>query len=228
MRYPLDDAEDNSPVVAIIEDEPIQRELYVRSLLARDFAVWEAESAEDFFKKALVHSFDVVVVDLILPGESGLSVIKLLSQLEHIGIVAMTGSSSKELKIAAWDSGIDSFLSKPLLAKEFNTAVYRLWKRISSSRPESASGSVRPWLLIESEACLITPTEEMIALTKGETCFFRVLSERPQEVISNETLADKVFSGESDACHRLNMLVSRLNKKFKAQNIASPDRKSVV
>jgi two-component system response regulator PhoP len=224
LRFFPKDAVEKPPAVAVIEDEPIQRQLCVRSLRAQGFVTWEAACAEEFFKKALVQTFDIVVVDLMLPGDSGISVIRELTRLEQVGIIAMTGSSSEDLKISAWNSGIDNLLRKPLLPNELNAAVYGLWKRISSSRTDSTPDTGQPWLLLESEACLITPTEERIALTKGEAYFVRILSERPQEVISNELLADKVFSGQSEACHRLNMLVSRLNKKFKAQKIASPIR----
>lgn len=213
----------DKPVIAIIEDDAIQRALLVTSLERSGYLVWGAESAEEYYRRAIVSPSSIVIADVGLPGEDGLSLISHLSTRKDLGLICITGDKNLETEFNAWRSGVHMYFTKPLDIKKVITAVQVLWERLRHVE-QDLNADKNVWVLDAAHSCLFSPDEEIIALTQNELNFMKILTHRPMEVVSNDSIVALMYGGDEDGKHRVEMLVNRLRKKFRKLNVVLPIR----
>jgi DNA-binding response OmpR family regulator len=133
-----------APTVLVVEDAQDSRELYASELNLAGFSVSEAEDGPQGLNLALRLEPDVIVLDLMLPGLNGYSVARLVRTLQRrrrSAIIAVSAITSEPLRMAAFDAGCDSFLSKPVVASRVVTEALLLLQRARNAadappRPE--------------------------------------------------------------------------------------------
>lgn len=217
-------ANSNGPVIAIIEDADALREFYSLSLETAGFDANGYQSAEAYYRDAITRPADIVLVDLGLPGEDGLSAIRHLRQVKSLGIIVITGRGTSDDRAAGIAAGADEYFVKPVERVDLVAAINGLWQRMKDSkRVQSRSG--KAWMLDPVQSVLLTPEGGTIDLTASETVLLACLAERPGVAVNKEELCARLFSGEAGVSyHRIEVLVSRLRKKFKQFNTAAPLR----
>ena len=154
---------------------------------------------------------DVLILDLTLPGEDGLSIAKRLSNQKDLRIIMLTSRVMREDRIAGYEAGADVYLNKPVDFEELASVVYRLAKRIA----DAPIVQKYIWKL-NSELFLITsPNGIEIKLTTREHIFLKLLSQDEENYSTREALEGKIW-GHSDiyTSRRLDVLVSRLRTKL--------------
>ncbi len=205
------------PRVAVVEDESDLRDNIVRFFNARGYPCWGAESAEAFYREMALHSAEVVVLDLGLPGEDGLKVAEHLAAARHYGIVIVSARGSLDDRLTGLGVGADAYLVKPVDLREIAASVDAVWRRLGEKRlsPTIHPGNIASrWLLHRNHWTLSTPTGASLPLTPSEYRFVRCLAESSGEPVSKEHIT-VALGGSPDSYdyHRIESMVSRLRKK---------------
>ena len=216
------------PRVAVVEDMPTLRDLIVDELCLRRCDVVGLDSAEALYRHMSVHRLDVVVLDIGLPGESGLEVASHLKQLASVGIVMLTGQGGAQIMAEGIRGGADIFLTKPVDYDLLSAAVFNLHRRLSGQAVDKAAepGPTKTWSLVDGGWTLRSPELKDVTLNAAERAILLTLFERPGTPLSRDRLIEALTDepAEFDP-HRLEVLVHRLRAKARsALSIALPLR----
>ena len=178
-------------------------------------------SAEAFYKKFMSDPVDVVLLDIGLPGDDGLSVAGLLKARPEVGVIILSARDALGDRLAGMRAGADRYLVKPVnlleLAANIDATASRLQPRASAAgsppeRPEQALP--RSWSLALKDWVLCSPEGRSLALTTHEFLFVQHLVQAQGQPVSKRDLSDKLFGARAqNGSERLNLLVTRLRKK---------------
>lgn len=127
-----------TPRIAVIEDDDGLRREVLDFLKGLGWEAWGAGSAGEFWRHLPVRSADLVMVDLSLPAEDALSVVRRLRQTSERGILALTERATPRERLLGFENGADHCLDKPLELAEMAGAVRALWRRVRTSLPLDA------------------------------------------------------------------------------------------
>lgn len=221
----------NLPRIAIVEDDHDLLLSTQEFLAAAGYPVWGVETAEAFYRHFVVAPVDVMILDIGLPGEDGLSVANLLQANPTIAVIILSARDAIEDRLAGLRAGADRYLVKPINLLELAANIDAVSKRLNllktkpllelpqqpqrldsyvSTRDESPpqwSLSVQDWLLT-------APNGGTLKLTAREfAVLHRLISVQGQAVPKRE-LADNIFGARIlNSGERLNVLIARLRKK---------------
>lgn len=212
--------------LAIVEDNLDLQEELAFFLQARGYPVWSALNAEVFWKRLHANPVDVVLLDLGLPGEDGLSMLKYLREIGGYGLIVMTARGERESRQQGLDLGADLYRVKPVNFAQLACDIDALWARLA---PEPAPPSPRPtqggWVLDTTGSHLRTPDGAALKLTPQEHRLLASLLKHPGDVISKRSLHDILFetAPETDL-HRIDAILSRLRQKAAQHGLRLPIR----
>jgi len=204
--------------VAIVEDEERFREaVLVPGLCDFGFDAMGAGSAGELYKIMLSRKFDIIVLDIGLPDDSGLNVVRHIRQLDaKIGLVMLTSSVERHDRIQALSEGADMYLPKPMDVDVLAVTLRSLARRLSSDTMAATSSE---WHLDATGWCLVAPNGAIFALTSTERSIVNALMEADGSPVTREELIESL--GEDPLSfdhHRLDMLVYRLRRKLSDAN----------
>ncbi len=207
------------PKIAIVEDEEDLRASMVDYLSSYGYPVWAVESAEAFYKQLLVSPIDVVVLDIGLPGESGLQVAHHLHELGSIEIIIVSGRSSVEDRIEGLSHGASRYLIKPIDMRELVANIKSSSRVLEKLNMAAGIGTTNQWTLQRADWVLLTPEGTPINLTTREFTFIDCLLKGDRQAASRTELAYALSNGKSDGFdyHRIDMIVTRLRQKIAAK-----------
>jgi len=214
-------------IVLVEDDEDIRR--LVRDLLAREgFAVEVAETAVAFDQILARNRPDLVILDLMLPGEDGLSICRRLRGRGGVPILMLTAKSDPVDRVVGLEMGADDYVTKPFDPRELLARVRALLRRARShSESEPSRRYAFEGLVIDLDARrLETEAGKPIALTSAEFELLACFVVRPRRVLSRDQLLDWTRGRDADPFDRtIDMTISRLRKKVEA---AAPDLKLIT
>ncbi|MCD9004782.1 response regulator transcription factor [Luteimonas sp. XNQY3] len=204
-------------VVVLEDDDDLREGILLPGLRDFGFDVIGLGSAGALYRTMLEQAFDLAVLDIGLPDESGLSVIEYLHRLfPHLGTVMLTANRAREDEVQALSSGADAFLRKPVDIEVLALTLRNLAKRLGSGRaPPSVPMSETGRWRVESDGwCLVAPDGRVAALTASERSVMKRLdAERGRPVPREALIAALVEDVSQFDPHRLEMLVHRLRRK---------------
>lgn len=219
------------PRIAIVEDDSDLRHSTEEFLAATGYEVWSADCAEAFYRRQVADPVDVVVLDLGLPGEDGLGVVRLLQQNPRIAVIILSGRATVEDRLAGLHAGADRYLVKPVeplelaanidaVAKRLNLASQRAlfeWPRPLREPQGTEPSSARHWRLCSQDWFLVAPDANRLDLTAREFALLHRLIAEQGQAVPKRSLADELFGVfTANSAERLNVLVARLRKKAAA------------
>ena len=202
-------------VVALVEDDRLLREEIDVHLQAHGFVVHAVNSAAALDDVMAREAIDLYVIDLNLPGESGLSLSRRLRlSLPAAGIVIMTARVALQDRISGYqDGGADIYLTKPTAPDELVLILMSLGRRIKKDLTSDE------WSLNLRDRTLLGPHPgQKLRLTHREKTLLLALIQAKGRTLSSAVLCDLYGDDESDQMmskHALEELVARLRKKFK-------------
>lgn len=209
----------NKPTIAIVEDDMDQRNTLQEFLTDAGYAVWCAGSAEAFYKGFTAHPADVVILDLGLPGEDGLSVASLLKAKPEVGVIILSARDSLDDRLAGMRAGADRYLVKPVnlleLAANIEATAIRLEPKSEhrGSVPQPLFAEL-PWVLAVKDWVLASPKGQSLQLTTLEFMFLQQLMRSGGQPLAKRDLSTLLFGARAqNGADRLNLLVTRLRKK---------------
>ena len=205
--------------VAVVEDDPDLLEELAAGLEEQGFRVIACPSAEAFWRASAQMEFDLVVLDVGLPGEDGYSVLQRLSDRTDIGKVMLTARALPAEQALGLSSGADAYLIKPTDLIVLAATLRSVLRRMRNAAPTQA------WRLVDGGWSLRAPDGQLFELTGSEKTVMESLMERPGEAIARDALIQRLSDGTSDFDpHRLDVLVHRLRKKLSNRRLRLPVR----
>lgn len=205
------------PRVLIVDDDPAIREGLVEVFERAGFAAASAGDVPSMERALDSKGADLIVLDLMMPGEDGLSACKRLSGKGRAPIIMLSALGDDADRIVGLEIGADDYLAKPCNPRELVArarAVLRRAKEADSS-PPGDSIKFAGFRLDIARRELNDPDGIVIPLSAGEFRLLRAFVERPQRVLSREQLLDFAFDNDSDVFDRaVDVQVSRLRRKL--------------
>ena len=182
-------------VVALVEDDRLLRQEVETHLKANGFLVYSASSAAELNDSVIQESIDIFIIDMNLPGESGLSLSKRIrASLPNAGIVIMTANSNLHDRIAGYShGGADMYLTKPVSPVELVLVLQGLGKRVKKLLTENS------WTLQIQDRVLITPDgSQKLRLTSREKTLLIALANAKGNVLDSGSLSDLFTTDDID------------------------------
>ncbi len=207
-------------MILVVEDDEEIRQLVAGLLKREGFRVETAVTGEDVTTQLARHRPDLVVLDLMLPGEDGLSICRRLRGANDLPILMLTAKSDPIDRIVGLEIGADDYLVKPFNPRELLARIRAILRR-SRSAPATANGNRRysfEGFVIDLDARTLTSASgEPVRLTSAEFDLLACFIARPRRVLSRDQLLDWTRGRMADPLDRtIDMSVSRLRKKLEA------------
>ncbi len=204
--------------ILVVDDDKRLRDLLQRYLGEQGFAVKTAENADAMDKALNRDSFDLIVLDLMLPGEDGLSICRRLRANEpQQAIIMLTAKGDEIDRIVGLEMGADDYLPKPFNPRELVARIQAVLRRRVSLVPGAPTGEDKIIAFSNVELDLGTRTlkrdGEVLPLTTGEFAVLKVLLEHPRQPLSRDRLMTLARGREQGPFDRaIDVQVSRLRK----------------
>ncbi|HVN56059.1 MAG TPA: response regulator transcription factor [Anaerolineaceae bacterium] len=201
--------------ILIVEDDPNIRKLVRVNLVKRGYTVSEAEDSHQAMALFQGETVDLVLLDLVIPGLSGVDVCAWIRARSDVPIIVLSARSEEDLKVAALDAGADDYVTKPFGQEELLARV-RAFLRRSYAPPNIPSTQIRIGeLQIDLEARRVMIGEADLHLTRTEYAILAELARRPDAIITHDELIARVWGPEYQGSnHYLHNYLGRLRKKL--------------
>ncbi|WP_294261069.1 response regulator [Propionivibrio sp.] len=172
--------------ILVVDDDKRLRDLLQRYLGEQGFAVRTADNAAMMDKSLTRDTFDLIILDLMLPGEDGLSICRRLRASEPQQAVIMLTAKGDEIdRIVGLEMGADDYLPKPFNPRELVARIQAVLRRQAKLVPGAPTSEAKTIAFGEIEVDLATRTlkrnNEILALTTGEFAVLKALLEHPRQ-----------------------------------------------
>jgi len=182
-----------APHLLVVDDDPRLRTLLERFLKGEGFRVDTAGDAATAREKLSVLAFDLLVLDVGLPGESGLALAESLRRGERslgVPILILTARGAPDDRIAGFEAGADDYLPKPFDPRELSLRIRALLRRTAPPAPAPSVGAVALGeMTFDLARDELRRGGERVHLTEGEVALLAALARRAGEILSREQLA---------------------------------------
>jgi two-component system OmpR family response regulator len=208
-----------TPHILVVEDDREISTLVARYLRANDCRVTVVADGGEMDRCLADETVDLIVLDLMLPGEDGLSICRRLRRTGRIPIVILTARADEGDRIAGLELGADDYLGKPFSPRELLARIRAVLRRTSGEGPGEASRyavHVFDGHRLEVAARrLLNADGAEVALTGAEFDLLRVLVERPGRVLSRDRLLELTQGRVAGPFERsVDILISRIRRKI--------------
>ena len=206
------------PRVLIVDDDVDIRTGFVEVFTKAGFQAAAAPDAAQMDKMLDADGADLVVLDLMMPGEDGLSAARRLATRGWPPVIMLSALGDDADRIIGLEVGADDYLSKPCNPRELVArarAVLRRARDTDSRRGATEAIRFAGFKFDFARRELVDPDGVLVTLSTGEFRLLRAFIERPQRVLSRDQLLDLAFSNDSEVFDRaVDVQVSRLRKKL--------------
>lgn len=206
---------DEAPHLLVVDDDNRIRTLISRFLAEHGFRVTIAASAAEARKKLAIMDHDLIVLDVMMPGESGMDFAADLRRSSQVPILMLTARSETESRIRGLEIGADDYLAKPFDPRELLLRINNILKRgtptaAAAPRPKSAEMRFGPFVW-DGDRDELRRDDEVVRLTDSELRLMRMFAERPGETIPRH----EIVQGESALGDRTaDVQINRLRRKI--------------
>ncbi len=202
--------------ILIIEDEPSVLEAISAYLRKEGYEVYTAERGYKGLEYVSEISFDLIILDLMLPDISGEEICKRIRSKSNTYIFMLTAKSSLEERIKGLDLGADEYLVKPFSPREIVARVNALFRRIKDVPENKNIVSFNNGdLVIDHDKREVKLKNEEVSLTPIEFDILTILSANPGIVLSRETLIDRVLGPDFEGVDRtIDVHIKNIRKKI--------------
>ncbi len=208
------------PHILVVDDDREIRDLLARFLERESFHVTTVRDAAEARKALSQSSFQLVVLDLMLPGESGLEFARALRRKSDVPIVMLTALGEEIDRIVGLELGADDYLAKPFNPRELLARIRAVMRRANDPAEEKGFGkfnklSFGGWVLELSRRRLLSPDGVETPLTGGEYELLVILVERANQVLTRDMLMDLLRGRQTGPFDRaIDVAISRLRRKL--------------
>ncbi len=208
-----------SPHILVVEDDVEISRLVSRYLRTNDFHVSVTADGRNMDRMLDDSRIDLIVLDLMLPGEDGLTLCRRLRPRSEVSVIMLTAKGEELDRIIGLEMGADDYLSKPFNPRELLARIRAVLRRATSAAPliDRRPGMLTflGWRIDCRLRELSDPRGARIVLTGAEFGLLQVLCERAGRVLSREQLLDLTQGRSAGSLDRsIDVLISRLRRKI--------------
>jgi two-component system, OmpR family, phosphate regulon response regulator OmpR len=209
------DASADKPHILVVDDDTRLRELLRTFLSKNGFRVTVASQAAEARERLGVLDFDLIVLDVMMPGQTGLDFASEIRRSDDVPILMLTAMGETKDRIAGLETGVDDYLGKPFEPRELLLRIQNVLKRNRTV----AAPTGEPQRLVsfgpfqfDHELGELASKGKRVSLTDAETALLRVLTGRLGEVLSRETLCKSLGVAVNERA--IDVQVTRLRRKI--------------
>jgi two-component system OmpR family response regulator len=212
----------DSPHLLLVDDERSIREPLAQYLTRQGLRVTQAADAESARMRLTAYAIDLVILDIMMPGEDGLSLCRHIRATSDTPVILLTARTEETDRIVGLEMGADDYVLKPFSPRELLARVRVILRRAAAGgvrqhAPEAGSYGFAGWVLKSGERALIDREGVSVALSSGEFALLLALVTRPRQVLTRDQLLDLTQGREAAAFDRaIDNQVSRLRRKIES------------
>jgi two-component system OmpR family response regulator len=210
--------------VVVVDDEPAIGELIRNYLTRHGFVVTTVADGEGLRQAMAAHRVDLVLLDLGLPGEDGLSLIRYIRGHSNVGVIIVTGSGEAVDRIVGLELGADDFIGKPFDLRELLARIRSVLRRTgtltATDEPAPKAQTLRfsGWKFDLSSRRLFAADGTEVPLTTGEFELLQVFTEHPNKVLTRDQLLQATRNRDAGPYDRaIDMQIARVRRKIEPQ-----------
>ncbi|QYR19945.1 response regulator transcription factor [Paenibacillus sp. sptzw28] len=217
--------------ILVVDDEERIRRLLKMYLEKEGYSIEEAEDGETALRLATVSDFDLILLDVMLPGIDGIEVCSRLRQVKATPVIMLTAKGEEMNRVQGFEVGADDYVVKPFSPREVIYRVKAILRRSSATafltkEAMTSNNIVFPHLIIEHDAHRVMAGGHEVSLTPKEYELLHYLAISPDKVFSREELLKDVWNYEFFGDLRtVDTHVKRLREKL---NKVSPEAASMI
>ena len=209
--------------ILVVDDDVRIRQMLTRYFEQEGYRVSAAADGAAMRARLKARPADVILLDVVMPGEDGLTLAREIRAMSDVGIIMLTGRDEVLDRVIGLEVGADDYVAKPFHLREVLARVKSLLRRRTHAPdpavrgPQSVEGVIRfdGWLLDTARRRLVSPSGEDVALTSGEFDLLAALAKHPGRVLSREALMDHTRGRGLKAFDRtIDAQIARLRKKI--------------
>ncbi len=203
--------------ILVVDDDPQIRRVMKVTLTGQGYEVDEARTGEDALEKLRGSRFDLVLLDMNMPGMGGLETCRAMREQSDIGIIMLTVRDNEADTVAALDAGADDYVTKPFKTPELSARIRAALRRTPSTQGPSGRltlGSTE----IDFDQRQVTSRGRQVHLTPKEFDLLSYLTAHANKVIPHRQLLQAVWGPDyGDQVDYLRVVVNQLRKKIEAR-----------
>ncbi len=205
--------------ILVVDDEPSVRESVGYALEQEGFGVTLASDGEDAEAKLADTEFDLLILDIMMPGKSGLDICREVRSRSPVPIILLTAKDAEVDKVVGLEVGADDYVTKPFSVRELLGRVRAQLRRRDLDRSNGSEGSTIEAgpVTIDLARHLVTVRGEPVNLTRSEFQVLRLLAGSPGQVFSRQEIMEELwqteFRGDVRAC---DVHISNLRQKVES------------
>jgi two-component system, OmpR family, response regulator len=211
-----------SKTLLVVDDDKDIRNLLGRFLRQHDFEVFLAEGGEQMDAVLGKHNVDMIILDLMMPGEDGMSICRRLRKQSTIPILMLTAITEDVECILGLETGADDYLSKPFNPREVLARIKAILRRAETKQVGVRQVPVEKkyfifagWKLDDVRRQLLTPDGVEVVLSSGEYDLLAILVKNPQQTLSRDRLMTLTKNRAAEIYDRsIDIQISRLRFKI--------------
>jgi len=211
MNTPAVALPDDAPHLLVVDDDRRIRLLLSRFLLAEGYRVTTAQSAAEARLRLEALHFDLLILDVMMPGETGFDLARSIRQTSAVPILMLTARDEKESRIEGLETGADDYLSKPFEPRELSLRIGNILKRTKPPLPAPPESVRFGQFIFHIGRGELRRGEEIVRLTDPERDMLRILAVSPGETVPRLALAG---NGGSLNERAVDVQVNRLRRKI--------------
>jgi len=208
-------------LILIVDDDSEIRSLLCEYLDQQGFRTSAAADGKEMWSFLDKSRVDLIVLDLMLPGDDGLVLCRNLRSRSQIPVIMLTARGEETERIIGLEMGADDYLAKPFNPRELLARIKSVLRRTSPLSPSSTDENFRyflfaEWKLDTTTRHLISPDNVVISLSGGEYQLLHVFLTHPNRVLSRDQLLDLAHGRELQPFDRsIDVMVSRLRRSLR-------------
>lgn len=205
--------------ILIVDDDRQIRELLKDYLSEFGMSVITAEDGHSMKKALTDHKFDLIILDVMLPGEDGISLCRNLRANSDIPILMLTARGESMDRVVGLEVGADDYMVKPFEPRELVARIHTILRRAGNLREHAGVNAnavtFAGWQLNNTMRQLISPDQLVVPLSNAEFRLLRVFVDHPNRVLTRDFLLDQARGRNMELFDRsIDLLVSRLRQKI--------------
>jgi len=207
-----------APHVLIVDDDDRIRDLITKYLKKNDYVVSAAKDAREAFDIMELFEYDLIVLDVMMPGQTGLEMTEELRETSDIPVLLLTAMAETDDRINGLMSGADDYLTKPFDPRELTLRIDAILRRRPKQNNASMKLQIGPWFF-DPHLNELSADDQTVKLTDGEVTLLCALGEKAGEIVDRDTVSDKC--GFDPLKRTIDVQITRLRRKIE-ENTDNP------
>lgn len=218
MTIKISTKQEESAQLLVVDDDTELCTLLESYLEEQGYAVSYVNDGVEMDKFLKSNTADLIILDLMLPGEDGLSLAQRLRQNSNIPVIMLSARGEDIDRIIGLEMGADDYLAKPFNPRELLARIKALLRRSNTTQQSASSAAINYTFSsfhLDIEQQQLLNNDEVVPLTTGEFSLLRVLIENPGQELNRDDLVQKIKGYERQPYDRsIDVCITRLRKKI--------------